>query len=103
MKSLSLHSIETRTGCIAAAMDIVGQKWTALILRDLSKGSCRFAELERSIFGINPRTLSGRLDSLKTHGIIIECPGGNGYELTPKGHDLLPILKAMADWGDKHA
>lgn len=102
MRTTSL-SIETRAGCIEAAMAIVGQKWTALILRDLAANSCRFGELERSIDGISPRTLSQRLESLKSEGIICECSSGNGYELTAKGRDLIPVIEAMAAWGEKHA
>ena len=95
--------LETRTGCIQAAMDIVGQKWTALILRDLATNSSRFAELERSIDGLNPRTLSQRLEALKANDIITDHEDGGGYELTRKGRDLIPVLEAMAAWGDKHA
>lgn len=84
-------------------MDIIGQKWTALILRDLAAGARRFAELERSIDGLNPRTLSQRLEALREHGIITDCADTNGYELTPKGRDLIPVLAAMAAWGDKYA
>lgn len=83
-------------------MEVIGQKWTALILRDLAGSSRRFAELERSIEGLNPRTLSQRLEALKAHDIICECSSGNGYELTKKGRDLVPILEAMASWGAKH-
>lgn len=95
--------LETRVGCIEAAMDIIGQKWTALILRDLSTNSCRFTELEHSINGLNPRTLSQRLESLKNQGIVVDCDTSGGYELTQKGRDLIPVLEAMAAWGDKHA
>ena len=67
----STQPLETRIGCIAAAMEIIGNKWTALILRDLYSGPKRFGELERSLSsdgrgaGISPRTLSGRLDDLE--------------------------------------
>jgi len=50
--------LESKSGCIAGAMEIIGNKWTALILRDLTNGPCRFHELEKSVGGINPRTLS---------------------------------------------
>lgn len=95
--------LENRVGCIEAAMDIIGQKWTALILRDLAASSCRFGDFERSIPGLNPRTLSQRLESLKKEGVVCECASGNGYELTTKGRDLIPVLEAMATWGEKHA
>src|SRR3954468_15824126 len=90
-------SLEPKTGCIAAAMQIIGNKWTALILRDLMTGPKRFCELERSVGNINPRTLSQRLDDLEQYGIITresfaEVPPRTEYALTAKGQDLQPIL-----------
>lgn len=108
MKSTSvITDIEPKVGCIAAAMAIVGNKWTALILRDLFGGPKRFSQLEDSVGSINPRTLSQRLDDLEAHGIITrrsyaEVPPRTEYELTDKGRDLLPILKQMAAWGTKY-
>lgn len=100
-------SIEPRIGCIASAMEIIGNKWTALILRDLFTGSKRFCELEQSVGKINPRTLSQRLDDLEAHGIITkqkfaEVPPRIEYTLTEKGTDLLPVLEQMAAWGTKY-
>jgi len=109
MKTLSVSKpLEPHTGCIAAAMEIVGNKWTALILRDLFSGPKRFCELEKSVGKINPRTLSQRLDDLEDHGIIsrrsfAEVPPRTEYTLTSKGHDLQPILKDMATWGTKYS
>ncbi len=99
--------LETRVGCIAGAMEIIGNKWTALIIRDLTTGPKRFTELERSVGTINPRTLSQRLEDLRAHGIITkesfaEVPPRCEYRLTDKGNDLVPILKQMAKWGDKY-
>jgi DNA-binding HxlR family transcriptional regulator len=108
MKSTSVLSpIEPKTGCIASAMQIIGNKWTALILRDLFSGPKRFCELEKSVGSINPRTLSQRLDDLEAHGIITrqrfaEVPPRTEYNLTKKGRDLLPILRHMATWGTKY-
>ncbi|HYH36388.1 MAG TPA: helix-turn-helix domain-containing protein [Candidatus Saccharimonadales bacterium] len=90
--------LEPKHGCIAAAMQIIGNKWTALILRDLFSGPKRFCELERSVGSINPRTLSQRLDDLEAQGIITresfaEVPPRTEYCLTEKGRDLQPILK----------
>jgi DNA-binding HxlR family transcriptional regulator len=101
------EALEPKIGCIAAAMDIIGSKWTALILRDLAGGSKRFGELERSLKGISPRTLSQRMDDLEAHGIVsketfAEVPPRCEYTLTEKGTDLIPILKQMAVWGEKH-
>jgi len=99
--------LEPKTGCIAGAMEIIGNKWTALILRDLFTGSKRFGELEKSVGNINPRTLSQRLDDLEQHGIIsrtsyAEVPPRIEYNLTKKGRDLQPILEQMATWGNKY-
>src|SRR5882757_8000582 len=99
--------LEPKSGCIASAMEIIGNKWTALILRDLSSGPKRFSALEKSVGNINPRTLSQRLDDLEGHGIIrrqsfAEVPPRTEYTLTEKGQDLMPVLKQMAAWGDKY-
>ena len=108
MKTTPVASIlEPKTGCIASAMAVIGNKWTALILRDLAGGSKRFCELERSVGNINPRTLSQRLDDLETHGILTkqmfaEVPPRTEYTLTSKGADLMPVLEQMAAWGAKH-
>jgi DNA-binding HxlR family transcriptional regulator len=108
MKNISVRKpIEPQTGCIAGAMEIIGNKWTALILRDLFSGPKRFCELEKSVGNINPRTLSQRLDALEDHGVITkqsfaEVPPRVEYTLTKKGEDLLPILKQMATWGTKY-
>lgn len=103
----AFSSIEPKDGCIASAMQIIGSKWTALILRDLSSGPKRFGELEKLVDGINPRTLSQRLDDLETHGIVTkrsyaEMPPRIEYTLTQKGEDLVPVLQQMAAWGDKY-
>ena len=100
-------TIEPKVGCIAAAMEIIGNKWTALILRDLFTGPKRFCELERSVGTINPRTLSQRLDDLEAHNIIskrmfAEVPPRTEYTLTQKGEELLPVLEKMAAWGAKY-
>ncbi len=108
MKTQSVSKpIEPQVGCIASAMKVVGNKWTALILRDLFGGPQRFCELEKSVGNINPRTLSQRLDDLEEYGIITkqtfaEVPPRCEYTLTKKGEDLLPILQQMANWGTKY-
>ncbi|HVC36728.1 MAG TPA: helix-turn-helix domain-containing protein [Candidatus Dormibacteraeota bacterium] len=107
MKNTSLRPLEVRAGCIASAMEVIGNKWTALILRDLFTGPRRFCELEKSVSKINPRTLSQRLDDLEAYEIITkqrfhEVPPRIEYALTPKGQDLLPILEQMADWGGRY-
>ncbi|MEO5499417.1 MAG: helix-turn-helix domain-containing protein [Candidatus Saccharimonadales bacterium] len=96
-----LPPLENRVGCIGATMHIIGQKWTALILRDLSSGPKRFRDFENSLPTLNPRTLSARLESLKEQDVISCCDDSSGYQLTEKGIALIPVLKAMAAWGEK--
>lgn len=100
-------NLEPHVGCIASAAEILGQKWTALIIRDLHAGQKGFCELERTVEGINPRTLSQRLDELEQHKIVArkasdEVSNRVDYRLTQKGQDLVPILKNMADWGNRY-
>jgi DNA-binding HxlR family transcriptional regulator len=105
MQDIAINNseIETRPGCVAEALAIVGNKWTALIVMALSQGCGRFSALEVSLSGISPRTLSQRLDYLEENELITkksfaEVPPRVEYALTDKGRDLLPILKSMADW-----
>lgn len=105
---LPVHTtLEPKEGCIANAMEIIGSKWTALILRDLATGPKRFGELEKLVGDINPRTLSQRLDDLEQHGIVTrqsyaQMPPRTEYSLTKKGDDLVPVLRQMAAWGNKY-
>ncbi len=106
-KVLKQDEIECRPGCVASALVILGNKWTALIVKELSGGCARFSALEHSLKGISPRTLSGRLDDMEQDGLITkksfaETPPRVEYTLTKKGNELLPILKSMADWGSKY-
>ena len=84
--------------------DVVCGKWTLLLVRDLSEGTSRFCELERSLAGISPRTLSLRLRALEEEGIVArqtfgEVPPRVEYALTEKGMALLPIIDGMRDYG----
>jgi Predicted transcriptional regulators len=81
-------------------MEIIGAKWTALILRDFTSGPKRYSELQQSL-DINPRTLSQRLDMLVRENVLEQS--ANYYQLTTKGQDLIPILEHMAAWGDRYA
>ncbi|HEX5469747.1 MAG TPA: helix-turn-helix domain-containing protein [Gaiellaceae bacterium] len=86
---------------MACTADIIGAKWTAVIVHDLSEGSRRFSELERSCPGISPRTLSERLRVLEQEGIIRRTSARRrvDYRLTEKGEALLPIIDAMRRFG----
>ena len=99
--------IEKRPGCVQAALAIMGDKWSPLLLGQLVEGAKTFGELESALGGISPRTLSARLDKLETSKIISKLkyndrPPRFRYLLTPKGEELHDILKAMAAWGDRH-
>jgi DNA-binding HxlR family transcriptional regulator len=89
---------------VAASAEIIGAKWTALLLYDLGGGKRRFRELEQLSEGMSSRTLAERLRSLEREGIIRrhsypESPPRVEYELTDKGRDLLPIIEAMTAYG----
>jgi DNA-binding HxlR family transcriptional regulator len=92
-------------GCpVARTAEIIGNKWTPLIVRDLSKGCRRFSELERSLHGISPKTLSERLKRLEEAGVVDRCcfaevPPRVEYSLTAKGHALLPVIESMRAFG----
>ncbi len=99
--------IEEKDGCLSNALGILGNKWSALILRDLLDGPRRFGELEKSLKGISPRTLSQRLDSLEECGIVTkmtyaEAPPRVEYTITQKGRDFVPALQQLASWGAKY-
>jgi DNA-binding HxlR family transcriptional regulator len=107
MKDNPCDQIESLDGCLARALSVLGNKWSALILRDLVSGSKRFSELQRSLHGISPRTLSQRLDDLEALGIVTkksyaETPPRVQYTLTKKGTDFIPALQQMASWGEKY-
>jgi DNA-binding HxlR family transcriptional regulator len=87
-----------------ACAEILGAKWTAVLVHDLSEGARRFSELEHSCPGISPRTLSERLRALEQEGIVVrrsyaESPPRVEYELTEKGEGLLPIIDEMRRYG----
>jgi DNA-binding HxlR family transcriptional regulator len=95
-----------QVGCVRAATEIIGDKWTPLLLGILANDECRFCHLQERAEGINPRTLSARLVALEENGIITKSPlnltNRSEYHLTQKGRDLLPILKDMEKWGAKY-
>jgi DNA-binding HxlR family transcriptional regulator len=89
---------------VCRTAEIVCGKWTLLVIRDLADGRSRFCELERSLQGISPRTLSLRLRSLEEEGILArrtfsEVPPRVEYALTEKGRALVPIIESMRSYG----
>ena len=96
-------------GCLQAATDILGDKWTPHLLRYfINEETVRFCQLQDLVGGINPRTLSARLTTLEESGIIEKLHTSDSstrceYRLTSKGEGLMPILKDMQAWGEKYA
>jgi DNA-binding HxlR family transcriptional regulator len=96
-----------QTGCsVAKTAQIIGNRWTPLIVRDLADGCRRFSELERSLGGISPKTLSERLKRMEECGVVerhcfAEVPPRVEYSLTPKGHALIPVIESMRLFGDE--
>ena len=91
---------------VCRTADLVCGKWTLLLVRELAEGRSRFCELERSLSGISPRTLSLRLRALEEEGIVErhtfpEVPPRVEYALTAKGEALLPIIEDMRTWGSQ--
>jgi DNA-binding HxlR family transcriptional regulator len=89
---------------VCRTADIVCGKWTLLVIRDLAEGRSRFCELERSLAGISPRTLSLRLRALEEEGIVErqtfpEVPPRVEYGLTEKGRALVPLIETMRVYG----
>ena len=101
----TMNAVHEATSCsVAACAEIVGAKWTALLVHDLSEGPRRFSELEHSCCGISPRTLAERLRALEQEGILVrrsyaESPPRVEYELTEKGRALLPLIDDMRHYG----
>jgi DNA-binding HxlR family transcriptional regulator len=92
-------------GCpVARTAQIISNKWTPLIIRDLAQRECRFTELAKSLTGISPKTLSERLKYLEAERIVArrcyaEVPPRVEYSLTEKGRALLPIIATMHTYG----
>jgi DNA-binding HxlR family transcriptional regulator len=91
---------------VCRTADVICGKWTLLLIRDLAEGMSRFCELERSLSGISPRTLSLRLRALEEEGVVErhtypEVPPRVEYALTAKGRALLPIIEDMRAYGEE--
>lgn len=100
------HTQEQVVCPVAKTAEIVSGKWTLLIIRDLTTGTKRFSELERSLAGISPKTLSERLSSLEREGVLhrrtfAEVPPRVEYSLTEKGQALAELIDAMRAYGNR--
>jgi DNA-binding HxlR family transcriptional regulator len=99
-------SYPTQTCSIARALEVVGERWTLLVLREALFGKNRFDEF-REALGIAPNVLTIRLERLTEEGLLKrvryrERPERFAYHLTPKGQELAPILLLLMKWGDRH-
>ena len=92
---------------IAAALDVVGDRWTLLVVRDLLRGYTRFSDLRRGAEGIAPNILSDRLKRLEREGVVErrvygDYPPRAEYHLTKKGHALGVVVGALSSWGQAY-
>lgn len=92
---------------VARTLDVIGDRWTLLIIRDLFMGKTRFNQLLESSEGMPPKILSSRLKKLEGHGVIerhiySEHPLRAEYRLTVLGESLFPVVKAIGQWGFEH-
>jgi len=92
---------------VACSLDLLGDKWTLLVVRDLLLGKQTYSELQASAEGIPTNILAERLKRLQAEGIVCkteyqERPRRYAYHLTDKGRDLLPVLRSMVQWANRH-
>src|SRR4051794_31903648 len=101
------RSYEGQVCSIARSLEIVGERWTLLVLRDAFRGKRRFEDFQRSL-GIARNVLTERLGRLVDEGVLerraySERPLRHEYRLTDKGRDLWPVVHALVTWGDRYA
>src|SRR5215470_16642472 len=99
------RSYRQRSCPVARTLDLIGERWTILILRDLFlQGPRRYQDFQESLAGVAPNTLSARLKELEADGLIArrlynERPPRLEYYLTEKGRSLGPVLRSLREWG----
>jgi DNA-binding HxlR family transcriptional regulator len=93
---------------VANTLDVIGERWTLLLIRDLiTEGPRKFQDFQKTLPGISPNTLSDRLKGLEEDGIITrrfyeDHPPRAEYLLTEKGRHLGPVMKALLEWGERY-
>jgi len=108
MPKRNVPDASPRRSCcpVACTLDLIGDRWTLLVVRDLFAGRTRFAEFARAPEGIASNILSQRLDALVASGLVerrSERGGGHAhYHLTARGRSLRPVLEALNAWGLEH-
>lgn len=100
------HDYPDQLCSVAGALEVIGERWTLLIVRDVMYGKRRFGQIQRSL-GVARNVLSARLQRLVDEGILErrayqENPPRHEYFLTEKGIDLWPVMIAMTHWGDQY-
>src|SRR3954468_22632667 len=100
------NSYDSQVCSIARTLELIGERWTLLIVRDAFLGVRRFDDFQRSL-GVARNVLQGRLERLVEHGILVRVryqdrPERFEYRLTEKGLDLWPVLVSLLSWGDRH-
>jgi DNA-binding HxlR family transcriptional regulator len=99
----------TQQGCpVARSLELIGDRWTLLVVRDLLRGRTRFSDLLESLEGISPNLLSSRLKRLERAGIVqrrfyTQHPPRAEYLLTEKGRALSPVVRSIYEWGEQHS
>jgi DNA-binding HxlR family transcriptional regulator len=96
-------SVRTYAQCcpIVRAVEVLGERWTLLVLREQLTGARRFNEIARGLPGLSRALLTRRLRQLEAAGLVRRADDG-GYDLTPAGEDLRPVVFGLADWGARH-
>ncbi len=103
-KTRRLEDVDLARSAVTSTGDIVGAKWTPLLIHELGRGTRRFRELERTCEGVSSRTLADRLRALERVGVVArhsypQSPPRVEYQLTEKGRALLPIIREMRKFG----
>ena len=102
------RTYKTQEACpVARSLDVIGDRWTVLVLRDLILGRSKFKDLLESLQGISPNLLAQRIKLLEEQGIVervfySDHPPRAEYCMTEKGNELIPVLRAIAEWGYKY-
>jgi DNA-binding HxlR family transcriptional regulator len=104
---VDLAELPGRPCSIAAALELVGERWSLLVIREVSLGQHRFSDIARGTGAPRDR-LTARLNALVAAGVLekrpySDAPPRSGYHLTASGRDLLPVLQALLQWGDRWA
>lgn len=107
MQVMASKAAQRRSECpISSSLDILGDKWTLLVVRDLLDGKVRFSQFERSPEAIPTNILTDRLRRLEAAGLVERVKGATGsrfeYHITSSGLDLRPVLLALAAWANQH-